>query len=58
MAALLAEPGFQIDCLDFLLGNLAPETAAAAKSAGRKPFSFRNCKFGYTTPSIADNIVE
>ena len=45
-ATLLAEPGFQVSTLEYLLGGqVTSEAAAPAPPSGdQKPFSFRNCK--------------
>ena len=43
MSSLLAEPGFQISSLEFLLNDQPLEAAAASNS--KKSFSLKNCKY-------------
>lgn len=47
--AMLAEPGFQFSCLEFLTGGNTAETATGSilPTGTEKSFSFSNCKCVY-----------
>ena len=59
-ATLLAEPGFQVSTLEYLLGGHVTTGAAAPAppSGDQKPFSFRNCKCKFVDViTITDELV-